>query len=126
MSIPEQLYYTKDHEWIKIESDCMLVGITSFAQGELGDIVFMELPSIGQKISKGDSVGVIEAVKTVADLYAPLGGEIIDINMQLEEQPELINESPYDKGWIVKIKANDKISTEDYLTSDQYLELIGK
>ena len=79
MSIPEELYYTKDHEWIKIESDCMLVGITSFAQGELGDIVFMELPSIGHKISKGDSVGVIEAVKTVADLYAPLGGEIIDI-----------------------------------------------
>ena len=126
MSIPEELFYSKDHEWIKIEKDCLLVGITDFAQGELGDIVFMELPTIGQKISKGDSVGVIEAVKTVADLYAPLSGEIIDVNTELEQKPELINEAPYTEGWIVKIKADDKINEKEYLSSNEYSDLIGK
>ena len=126
MDIPENLFYSKDHEWLKIIDKNCHIGITEYAQSELGDIVFMELPEIGLKISKGDSIATIEAVKTVADVYAPISGEIININSSLENSPELLNSDPYGEGWIVVIKSEDPIVHSDYLTSSNYKNLIGK
>ena len=126
MDIPENLFYSKDHEWLKIIDKNCHIGITEYAQSELGDIVFMELPEIGLKISKGDSIATIEAVKTVADVYAPISGEIININSSLENSPELLNSDPYGEGWIVVIKSENLIVHSDYLTSSNYKNLIGK
>ena len=125
MKIPDNLIYSRDHEWIKINTNECIIGITEYAQGELGDIVFMELPDIGLKVSKGESVAVIEAVKTVADLFAPISGEIIKINENLVDNPELINSDPYGEGWIVKIYSETQINASDYLNADQYLVHIG-
>ena len=125
MEIPEKLLYSKDHEWFDIKNDNCKIGITEYAQGELGDIVFMELPEVGLKVSKGDSIGTIEAVKTVADVYAPIAGEVIEVNSNLENSPELINNDPYNDGWIVIIKPDDLIDPSDHLSGDKYKEFIG-
>ena len=124
MNIPENLKYTKDHEWISIEGDVATVGITDFAQGELGDIVYVEIEKIGENFSKEEVFGTVEAVKTVSDLFMPLTGEIIDINEELNEKPELVNEDPYGQGWMIKIKVNSS-EMSDLLNSEQYKKLVG-
>ena len=124
MNIPENLKYTKDHEWISIEGDVATVGITDFAQGELGDIVYVEIEKIGENFSKAEVFGTVEAVKTVSDLFMPLTGEIIDINEELNEKPELVNEDPYGQGWMIKIKVNSS-EISDLLNSEQYKKLVG-
>tara|TARA_B100000035_G_scaffold96222_1_gene81589 strand:- start:228 stop:605 length:378 start_codon:yes stop_codon:yes gene_type:complete len=124
MNIPENLKYTKDHEWISIEGDVATVGITDFAQGELGDIVYVEIEKIGENFSKEQVFGTVEAVKTVSDLFMPLTGEIIDINEELNEKPELVNEDPYGQGWMIKIKVNSS-EMSDLLNSEQYKKLVG-
>ena len=123
MNIPSDLLYTKDHEWIKIENGIATVGITDYAQGELGDIIFIELPEIGDSVQAKDSIGTIEAVKTVADIYSPMNGEISAVNINLEDNPDSINTDPYDSGWIIKLN-NFTNNDDNYLTPDQYKSLI--
>ena len=123
MNIPSDLLYTKDHEWIKIENGIATVGITDYAQGELGDIIFIELPEIGDSVQAEDSIGTIEAVKTVADIYSPMNGEISEVNINLEDNPDRLNTDPYDSGWIIKLN-NFTNNDDNYLTPDQYKSLI--
>ena len=123
MNIPSDLLYTKDHEWIKIENGIATVGITDYAQGELGDIIFIELPEIGDSVQAEDSIGTIEAVKTVADIYSPMNGEILEVNINLEDNPDTLNTDPYDSGWIIKLN-NFTNNDDNYLTPDQYKSLI--
>ena len=123
MNIPSNLLYTKDHEWIKIENGIATVGITDYAQGELGDIIFIELPEIGDSVQAEDSIGTIEAVKTVADIYSPMNGEISEVNINLEDSPGSLNTDPYDSGWIIKLN-NFTNNDDNYLTPDQYKSLI--
>ena len=123
MNIPSDLLYTKDHEWIRIENGIAIVGITDYAQGELGDIIFIELPEIGDSVQAEDSIGTIEAVKTVADIYSPMNGEISEVNINLEDNPDSINMDPYDSGWIIKLN-NFTNNDDNYLTPDQYKSLI--
>jgi len=124
MNIPAHLKYTKDHEWILIKDDIATIGITDFAQGELGDIVYVEIEKVGEIFSKEEVFGTVEAVKTVSDLFMPLTGEIIDINQTLNEKPELVNEDPYGQGWMIKIKLNSP-ETNNLLNSEEYKKLIG-
>jgi len=124
MNIPDDMKYTNDHEWIKIDSDLAIVGITDFAQSELGDIIFVEFPNVGEHVNQKDTIGTLEAVKTVADIYSPLSGEIVEINEELESNPELINEAPYNNGWILKIKINNKDEIKSLLSGDDYSKLI--
>lgn len=118
MNIPSDLLYTKDHEWVKIDGDIATVGVTDFAQGELGDIVYVEIETEGESLEAGDVFGTVEAVKTVSDLFMPVSGEVIEINESLESNPEVVNSDPYGDGWMIKIKVSDKgdhlISAEDY------------
>jgi len=123
MNIPKDLLYTNDHEWINIENGIATVGITDYAQGELGDIIFVEFPEIGVSVKEKDSIGTIEAVKTVADIYSPVSGEILEVNVNLEDNPDSINTDPYDTGWIIKLN-NLTINNDNYLTADQYISLI--
>ena len=123
MNIPVELKYTKDHEWVKIDGEIATVGITDFAQGELGDIVYVEVDSIGEFLESESVFGTVEAVKTVSDLFMPLSGEIIDFNSELESRPELVNEDPYDSGWMIKIKLSDLNSVNNLLDSKIYKEL---
>lgn len=126
MNIPEELKYTKEHEWIRDNGDgTATVGITDFAQSELGDIVFVELEDIGYEFEKDESFGTVEAVKTVSELYAPVSGEIIEINDKLEDAPELVNEYPYDDGWMVKLKINDDSEMDSLMTAEEYKEIIA-
>ena len=125
MDIPSNLKYTNEHEWIKVENDIATVGITDFAQSELGDIVFLELPNVGDVFDKNDVFGTVEAVKTLADLYLPVSGKIVNINSSLEDVPESINKDPYDKGWIVKIQLKDSNEVESLLSYNDYKKLIG-
>ena len=125
MNLPEDLRYSKDHEWVRVEGDVAIIGITDYAQSELGDIVFVEVPTVGESLSKGDTLGTIEAVKTVADIYMPVDGEVLEMNPDLEGTPELINQDPYGKGWIAKVKLSDLAQVEELLTVDQYKELIN-
>ena len=125
MNIPSDLKYTKDHEWVRLDGDIAIIGITDFAQGELGDIVFIDIDSEGDTLKKEEVFGSVEAVKTVSDLYVPLDCEIIEVNPLLDENPELVNEDPYQKGWMVKAKITDMKSGNDLLTADQYSELVG-
>ncbi|APF18881.1 glycine cleavage system protein GcvH [Caldithrix abyssi] len=125
MNVPENLKYTEDHEWAKIEGDVAIVGITDYAQGELGDVVFVELPEVGATVSKGDTFGTIEAVKAVADLFAPLSGEIIEVNEKLGAEPETINKDPYGEGWMVKIKLSDPGEVNDLMDAETYKEKIS-
>ena len=124
MDLPQNLKYTKEHEWVRIDDDIITVGITDHAQSELGDIIFIEFPDLSQMISKDDSFGTIEAVKTVADLFAPVSGKIIEINQDLEDNPELVNSDPYGEGWIVKITDFDKSQLDALLDSNNYEEII--
>ncbi|MGQ1786472.1 MULTISPECIES: glycine cleavage system protein GcvH [unclassified Saccharicrinis] len=125
MNVPENLKYTKDHEWILIEGDKATVGITDFAQGELGDIVFVEIETEGEELDKEEVFGTIEAVKTVSDLYMPVKGTVLEVNPELEDQPDLVNKAPYEGGWMVKVQAEDAADFDALLTADQYKELIG-
>ncbi len=124
MNIPENLKYTKDHEWVKIEGDTATVGITDFAQSELGDIVFVEVDTVGEELDQEETFGSIEAVKTVSDLFMPVGGEVAEFNEALEDTPDIINKDPYDKGWIVKIKVADASEADGLLSAGEYKEHI--
>jgi glycine cleavage system H protein len=125
MEIPAELKYTKDHEWIRIEGDIATVGITDFAQGELGDIVYVEVETLEETLEREEVFGTVEAVKTVSDLFLPLSGEIIEFNEALEDAPEIVNSDPYGEGWMIKIKIQNSEETSDLLTDQQYKELIG-
>ncbi|WP_462317137.1 glycine cleavage system protein GcvH [Marinilabilia sp.] len=125
MNIPENLKFTKDHEWVKIDGGVATVGITDFAQNELGDIVFVEIETEDEDLEKEEVFGTIEAVKTVSDLYMPVSGKIIEVNEELENEPEKVNKEPYDGGWMVKIEMADPDQAEDLLSAAQYKELIG-
>ena len=125
MEIKPELKYTKDHELISIDGDCATIGITDYAQGELGDIVYVEIESLGEQLDKEEIFGSVEAVKTVSDLFLPVSGEITEMNEGLEDNPELINDDPYGKGWIIKMKISDQNELGDLLSADAYKELIG-
>ncbi len=125
MNIPENLKYTKDHEWVLIDGDKATVGITDFAQSELGDIVFVEIETEGEELDKEEVFGTIEAVKTVSDLYMPVDAKVLEVNPNLEDNPELVNKEPYEGGWMVKIEAKDVAQFDQLLTAEQYKELIG-
>jgi len=124
LNIPKNLLYTSEHEWIKIENNTAIIGITDFAQSELGDIIFLELPDLDSVFNAGDIFGTIEAVKTVSDLYMPLDGKITEINSILNDNPEKVNEDPYDKGWIVKIIIDENATKDQLLDSRKYNQLI--
>ena len=126
MEVLDSLLYTEDHEWLRIENNKVYIGITDFAQSELGDIIFVELPSIDDNVDSGGTIGTIEAVKTVADVYTPVKGKIVEINEKIVDQPELINSSPYNDGWIACIEFNDSIDDIKTLSSEDYLKFIGK
>lgn len=125
MNIPSELKYTKDHEWVRIEGDEAIVGITDFAQSELGDIVFVEIETKGETIDQEDVFGSVEAVKTVSDLFMPLSGEITAYNSELDDTPELVNSDPYSKGWMIRIKFSDTSEIEGLLSADAYRDLIA-
>ncbi len=126
MNIPADLKYTKDHEWIKIEGDTATVGVTDFAQGELGDIVYVEVETVGETLEKEEIFGTVEAVKTVSDLFLPLSGEITEFNESLESEPETVNSDPYGKGWMIKMKISNPDEIEELLDAAAYKELIGQ
>jgi glycine cleavage system H protein len=125
MSTPANLKYTKDHEWVRVEGDTVVVGITSFAQGELGDIVYVEVETEGETLEQHEVFGTVEAVKTVSDLFLPVSGEIIEFNTNLEANPELVNSDPYGEGWIIKVKISDVSQLDELLDADGYKALIG-
>ena len=125
MNIPKDLLYTKEHEWIKVDGDTAYVGITDYAQSELGDIVFVELPAENDDFEKNDVFGTIEAVKTLADMFLPVSGQIIEVNNKVEDEPELINSQPYDDGWLVKISITNADELKDILKADDYKEMIS-
>ena len=120
MTIPAELKYTKDHEWVKIEGDIATVGITAFAQGELGDIVYVEIETQGETLAAEEVFGTVEAVKTVSDLFMPISGEVIEFNEKLETNPEVVNEDPYGEGWMIKIRVSDENELNELLSSDEY------
>lgn len=124
MNIPENLKFTKDHEWVKIEGNVATVGITDFAQSELGDIVFVEIETEDEDLEKEEVFGTIEAVKTVSDLYMPFAGKVTEVNEELEDHPELVNKEPYEGGWMIKIEMANPEEAKDLLSADQYKELI--
>jgi glycine cleavage system H protein len=125
MNIPADLKYTKDHEWIRVEGDTAFVGVTDFAQGELGDIVFIEVETVGESLEEGETFGTIEAVKTVSDLFMPVSADVLEFNEELNGTPELINKDPYGAGWIVKIKLQDLGQISALLSPESYKELVG-
>ena len=125
MNIPSELKYTKDHEWVKIEGDVATVGVTDFAQSELGDIVYVEVETVDETLEIEEIFGTVEAVKTVSDLFLPLSGEIIEFNESLEDEPEKVNSDPYGDGWMIKIKMSDVSQVDDLMDADAYKELIG-
>ncbi len=126
MNFPENLKYTKEHEWVAIEDDVATVGVTEFAQSELGDIVFVEIDTEGETLDKDEVFGTIEAVKTVSDLFMPLSGEIIEINEGLEDAPESVNESPYEEGWMIKIRLSDTSELEGLMDASGYKDITGQ
>jgi glycine cleavage system H protein len=125
MNYPAELKYTKDHEWIKIEGDTAIIGITEFAQGELGDIVYVDVTSVGKEVAREEVFGTVEAVKTVSDLFMPLTGTVTDLNPALDSQPELVNSDPYGEGWMVRIKMTDPAEVDDLLDGDAYDALVA-
>lgn len=120
MEFPEDLRYSKEHEWVLVEGNVATIGITDYAQDQLGDIVFVELPAIGDKVSKEDAFGVVESVKAVSDIYAPVSGRVLEVNDDLPDNPEMLNEDPYGDGWIIKIEMNDPDDLKDLLTATEY------
>ncbi|MDX1543507.1 MAG: glycine cleavage system protein GcvH [Christiangramia sp.] len=125
MNIPQELKYTKDHEWVKIEGDTATIGVTDFAQGELGDIVYVEVETLDETLEKEEVFGTVEAVKTVSDLFMPVSGEIIEFNDSLEDEPEKVNSDPYGEGWMIKVKLSDASEVEGLLSAEEYKEVIG-
>ena len=125
MNIPEDLRYSKEHEWVRLEGDVATIGITDYAQGELGDIVFVEVDTIGDTVATEEVFGTIEAVKTVSDMFSPVAGEVLEFNERLEDDPELVNTDPYNEGWIVKFKVSDASEVEGLLSAVDYAALIG-
>lgn len=125
MKVPENLKYTKDHEWLRVEENEAYAGVTDFAQGELGDIVFIEVDTVGETINKEETFGTIEAVKTVSDMFMPVTGEITEFNQALESKPELVNKDPYGEGWIIKIKITNPDEVNDLLSAEKYSSLIA-
>lgn len=125
MNTPSELKYTKDHEWIKLEGDTATIGITDYAQGELGDIVFVDVDTVDEDLNEGDVFGSVEAVKTVSDLYLPVAGTVLEVNADLEDQPELLNTDPYGKGWIIKLKVSDSADLSTLLSAEEYQEVVG-
>ena len=126
MNIPSELKYTKDHEWVRVEADDQIVvGITDFAQGELGDIVYVEVETLDETLEAEEVFGTVEAVKTVSDLFLPVSGEIIEFNESLEDEPEKVNSDPYGEGWMIKVKCSDPSQLDDLMSADDYKELIG-
>ncbi len=124
MKLPADLKYTEDHEWVRTEGDTAVVGITDFAQGELGDVVFVEVETEGEELDKGETFGTVEAVKTVSDLFMPVGGEVTEVNEALADEPELVNKDPYGKGWMIKIKFSKASELDDLLSADDYKKMI--
>ena len=125
MNVPKDLKYTKDHEWVKIEGDIAVIGITDFAQGELGDIVYVEVDTLDETLQKEEVFGTVEAVKTVSDLFMPLSGEILEFNESLETNPEKVNEDPYKEGWMIKMKVSDLSEMDDLLSAEDYQNTIN-
>jgi glycine cleavage system H protein len=125
MNIPQELKYTKDHEWVRIEGDVATVGVTDFAQGELGDIVYVEVETLGETLDREEVFGTVEAVKTVSDLFLPLAGEILEFNDGLENTPEKVNSDPYGEGWMIKLKISDQSQVSDLLSAEEYEDIIG-
>ena len=126
MNIPSNLKYTKDHEWIRVEDEFAFVGVTDFAQGELGDIVYLEIETVGETLAKEEVFGTIEAVKTVSDLFMPVSGEILEMNEALNDAAELVNTDPYEKGWLIRIKLSDATELDELLSADQYAAMIAE
>ncbi|MBB5397464.1 MULTISPECIES: glycine cleavage system protein GcvH [unclassified Mucilaginibacter] len=126
MNFPAELKYTSDHEWIRVEGDEAYIGITEFAQGELGDIVYIDINTVGQDVTKESVFGTVEAVKTVSDLFMPVDGTILEVNKQLDSQPELVNSDPYGEGWMVKVKLNNPADADSLLSADAYKGVIGQ
>jgi len=125
MEIPAGLKYSKEHEWVATEETVATIGITDYAQDQLGEIVYVELPAVGDKISKDDAFGVVESVKAVSDIYAPVSGTVVEVNQELPESPEMINEDPYGDGWLVKVTVSDPSELDDLLDHDEYEELVA-
>ncbi len=125
MNVQKNLMYTNDHEWVKFDNNVVTIGITDFAQGELGDIIFVELPEVGKEIEKDEAFGTIEAVKTVSDLVSPVTGKVVEINDEIEDSPELVNEDCYGKGWFVKIELDDLSAKDELLSAEDYQGIIG-
>lgn len=126
MAVPSELKYSKDHEWVKVEGNTVTIGITEYAQNELGDIVFVELPEVDDEIEVGETFGSVESVKTVSELYAPVAGKVTETNDELEDSPEFVNESPYEKAWMVKVEISDESQLDDLMSADDYSEMIGE
>ncbi len=125
MNVPENLKYTEDHEWIKVNGDEAFIGITDYAQQQLGDVVFVEIETEGESLAKGDTFGTIEAVKTVSDLFMPVTGEVLEVNPKLESTPEIVNSDPYGDGWMIKIKIENQADLDELLSAAAYKETIG-
>lgn len=125
MNVPAELKYSKEHEWVRAEGDIAVIGITAFAQGELGDIIYVDIDSVGETMSQNDIFGTVEAVKTVSDLFLPVGGEIVEFNETLKDQPELVNSDPYGNGWMIKVKMSNPAELDALLDSAGYQALIG-
>lgn len=125
MSNPTNLKYTKDHEWIRLEGDVAYIGITDYAQSELGEIIFVEVETVGETLNEGEVFGTVEAVKTVSEMFMPVGGEVVEYNEELTEKPELVNEDPYGKGWIIKIALSDASQIDGLLSAEAYESIIG-
>jgi len=126
MNFPAELKYTEEHEWVLVENDVVTIGVTDFAQEQLGDIVFVELPEVGDTLEVGDSFGVVESVKAVSDVYAPVSGEVVEINEELPDEPEALNNSPYDTGWMIKVKLVDPAALEGLMDVAAYQEFVAK
>lgn len=125
MNFPDNLKYTKEHEWIRVEGDTGIVGVTDFAQGELGDIVYVDINTVGESVAKDAVYGTVEAVKTVSDLFMPVDGEVLEVNSALQDKPDAVNNDPYGEGWMVKIKITNKSQLDELMSADAYRELVG-
>ena len=125
MNVPKDLRYTKEHEWVRVQADVAEVGVTDFAQGELGDVIFVDLPAVGARVTQMKSFGTIDAVKTVSDLFAPVTGEVVGVNADLKQDPALVNQSPYQKGWMIRIRVEKPAELDALLTAESYHKLLG-
>lgn len=126
MNTPNELRYSKEHEWVKVEGNKARIGITDFAQSELGDIVFVELPEVGDELSVNEPFGSVESVKTVSELYAPISGKVVEVNANLDDSPEFVNESPYENAWMVVVELSDESELDNLMTAEQYEEMINQ